>query len=260
LSEVYNATDPIEIAEGVFHLGVQDKPNSFNNIPYLIVDGDEGVVIDPGSAKPEFYEVVLTKLKKAIDLGKIKHLIVQHQDPDLCAALPLLEKIVSPDVKIYAPLEAQVLLQHYGTSAPVLPLDDDDILSFGNGRTLQFVMTPYAHFVGSMVTYDIKTKTVFSSDAFGGFTGECNLYVGENYPTQLTAFLGQYLGSKRALEYALKRLEKLAGDSGIEMVCPQHGSVIKKQLIPEYLEAAHGLYVGGEIDSLAAKHGIKLDD
>ncbi|MDH5541517.1 MAG: FprA family A-type flavoprotein [Nitrospinota bacterium] len=258
MKDTYNDSDAIEIAPGVYHLGVQDIPNSFNNIPYLIVDGGEAVVIDPGSAKPEFFNVVMKKIRGVIDMKKIKHIIVQHQDPDLCAAIPLIEKEVHPDVKVYAPLEAKVLVQHYGFTSPMVPLDDDDELTFGNDRTLQFIMTPYCHFVGSMVTYDFKTKSLFSSDAFGGFTGKSSLYVEVEYPAQLSAFLGQYLGSKKALEYALKRIEKLDDHYGIELICPQHGCLIPKGIIAAYIKAAHELHVGGEVDALAAKHGIKL--
>ncbi len=256
----YNKTDPIEVAPGVFHLGVQDEKNTFNNVPYLVVDGDEAVFIDPGSAKKEFHEIILTKAKKVIDLKKITHMIVQHQDPDLAAALPLFEPLISPDYEILAPLEAQVLVQHYGLQREVKPLDDGDTLTFGNGRTLVFAMVPYCHFVGNMVTYDIQTKTVFSSDAFGGFTPDNLLCADtENYPAQLTLFLGEYLGSKRALEYAIKRLELLDAESGIELICPQHGCVIPKELIPFYLEAGKNLQVGQQVDALAKKYGITLE-
>ena len=239
---------------------MQDRNNSFANIPYLLVDGNEAVLIDPGSAKPEFFAVALKKVHQVVDPRKIKHMIVQHQDPDLCAALPLFEKIVSPDVKIWAPLEAQILVQHYGCVRAVLPIDDGDTLTFGNGRTLVFAAIPYCHFIGTMVTYDVKTKTVFSSDAFGGFTGRTALYADEDYPVQLSTFLGQYLGSKRALVYALKRLEALNASHGIDLICPQHGCVIPKDQIPKYIKAAYDLEVGGEIDSLMAKHKIDLGE
>ncbi len=256
--ERYNPTQANLLAPGVYHLGVQDEKNSFANIPYLIIDGDEAVVIDPGSARPEFFNVVLNKIKGLIDPVKIKAMIVQHQDPDLCAALPLLEPLISPDYEILAPLEAQVLLQHYNTRKFVRPLNDGDTFTFGNNRTLVFAMTPYCHFVGSMVTYDVQTKVVFSSDAFGGFSADNELYAGENYPLQLSTFLGEYLGSKRALEYALKRLELLDRTHGINLICPQHGCVIPKNLIPAFIEAAHKLEVGGQVDGLAIKHGISL--
>jgi flavorubredoxin len=64
------------VADGIFHLGVQDSTNSFANIPYLITSGEEAVLIDPGSAKPEFFEVVLKKIKGVIDIKKIKYMIV----------------------------------------------------------------------------------------------------------------------------------------------------------------------------------------
>ena len=256
--EMYNERDAVEIAPGVFHLGVQDEKFSFSNIPYLVVDGNEAVLIDPGSAKPGFYEVILRKIKSVIDPKKIRHMVVQHQDPDLCAAMPLLEKLAHKDVELRAPLEAQILVQHYGCAHDVQPVDDGDALIFGEGRTLRFAMTPYCHFVGSMVTYDEKTKVLFSSDAFGGFTGGNELYAGEYYPLQLSTFLGHYLGSKRALEYALKRLEQLNETHGIELIAPQHGCLIKKEFIPIYFQAAYNLDVGGEIDRLAAKNGIRI--
>ena len=170
--ERYNNFEPNEIAPGVFHLGVQDEKNIFNNIPYIIVDGDEAIFIDPGSANKEFYEIVLTKAKAVIDLKKIKYMVVQHQDPDLCAALPLFEPLVSEDCKIIAPLEAEILINHYGITKEILSVDDGECITFGNGRKIDFYMTPYCHFVGSMVSYDAKTKILFSSDIFGGFTPE----------------------------------------------------------------------------------------
>ncbi len=231
-----------------------------SNVPYLVVDGGEAVFIDPGSARPEFFEVVQAKAKKVIDLKRITHMIVQHQDADLCAALPIFEKLVSPDCDIAAPLEANVMLRHYNTKKDIKTLNDGETLTFGNGRTLTFLMTPYCHFVGTMVTYDSQTKTVFSSDAFGGFTPDNRLYADtEFYPSQLTLFLGEYLGSKRALEYLIKRFELLDRESGIDLICPQHGCAIPKELIPVYLETAKNLKVGQQIDSLAKKYGITLD-
>lgn len=256
----YDQQNAIDLGNGVFHLGVADRDNSFANIPYLIVDGDEAVLIDPGSAKPSFHEVVLKKIKQVVDPKKIKYLIVQHQDPDLCAALPLFEKICHPEVKMMAPLEAQILIQHYGMLQKVTPVDDGETLTFGDGRTLVFAAIPYCHFVGTMVTYDVKTKYLFSSDAFGGFSGNNNLIADDDYPVQLSTFLGQYLGSKRALIYALRRVEALAASHGIEMICPQHGCLIPKDQIGTYIQAAYDLEVGGEIDSLAAKNKIDMSD
>jgi two-component system, cell cycle response regulator len=254
----YDDVSPVELAPGVFHLGVQDKRNSWANIPYLVVEGDEAALIDPGSAKPEFYSVVLQKLHRVINPKKVRYLVVQHQDPDLCAALPIFEKLAHPDVQIIAPLEASILVQHYGCSHSITPVDDGDEITIGGSRTLTFAMIPYVHFAGTMVSYDQKTKTVFSSDAFGGFTTSSDIYANEDYPELLGTFLGQYLGSKRALEYAVARIRKLQSTEGVDRICPQHGCVLPGDAVDAYLDAAGKLDVGGEVDRLAAKHSIEL--
>jgi len=255
----YGEDEAIELADGVFHLGVQDGANAFSNIPYLVVEGDEAAIIDPGSAKPEFFEVVLRKVRSVIDPKMIRTMIVQHQDPDLCAALPLLEPLVADEYEILAPLESQIMLQHYGTKKRTKPLDDGDTITLGGGRELVFAMTPYCHFVGSMVTYDRKTKTLFSSDIFGGFGADNVLYEDEGYAQRIAIFLGEYLGSEKAVRYAVRRLEQLAATEGIELVCPQHGCVIPGSRLPAYLDVMRELDVGGQVDALAKKHGLQLD-
>lgn len=255
----YNETDPVALADGVYHLGVPDQASFFANIPYLVVDGGEAVIIDPGSAKPAFHEVILRKARQVVDLKQIRYMVVQHQDPDLCAALPLFEPLVHDAYEICVPLEAAVLVQHYGMKKALRTLDDGDTLTFGDGRTLTFMMTPYCHFVGAMVTFDKQTGTVFSSDIFGGFSDDNRLYAGDNYIVQMSTFMGEYFGSGRALDYALKRLEKLDGEHGIERLCPQHGCVIGKGRIPACFKALRELETGGQVESLARKHGIVLD-
>jgi flavorubredoxin len=255
----YDDHTPVEVAPGVYHLGVKDEKNSWANIPYLIVEGDEAVIIDPGSAKPEFYSTVMRKVHAICDPRKIKYQVVQHQDPDLCAALPIFEKIIDPKAKVLTPVESLLLVQHYGLDCELQGVQDGESILLGGKRKISFFMTPYAHFIGTMVTYDHETRTLFTSDAFGGFTVGNNIEADDSYPEFLTTFLGQYLGSKRALEYALKRIEQLQDGPGVDRFCPQHGCVISKEQIPVYMAAAHGLKVGDEVDRLAKKNGIELN-
>ncbi|NCQ59438.1 MAG: hypothetical protein GW913_02065 [Myxococcales bacterium] len=48
----YNTDGPVEIAPGVYHLGVADSEHGWANIPYLVVEGEHAALIDPGSAGP----------------------------------------------------------------------------------------------------------------------------------------------------------------------------------------------------------------
>lgn len=255
----YNDKEPNHIKDGIYHLGVQDELNTFNNIPYLIIEDGVGVLIDPGSAKSEFYEVVKRKIESVIKWSDIKYIIVQHQDPDLCASLPLIEELVGSDCKFYAPLEAQILVQHYGVKRGINSIEDGDFLKISDRRELRFYATPYCHFVGSIITYDSCSKVLFSSDIFGGFTEDNRLFADrENYPTQLTIFTGEYLGSKRAFEYALKRIEQICKVDGISYICPQHGTIIPSDLIQLFLETAESIEVGQQVNYLAKKYKIDL--
>ncbi|MCP5005536.1 MAG: hypothetical protein GY941_16600, partial [Planctomycetes bacterium] len=182
---------------------------------------------------------VREKVCSVVEPERINHIVVHHQDPDLCAAIPLFEEIVASDVKVIAPSRAAIFLRYYGTESEVTPVEDGETLTLKSGRILTFVHTPYVHFAGSMVTYDVKTKTVFSSDIFAGISLDWNLYANEYYIDAFKAFSEPYLASKEALDSALDKLETVE----IERICPQHGSIIDKD-IEKYFEAARKLKVG----------------
>ncbi len=227
--------------EDIYWIGFGDPEAGFSNNPYLIVDGDEAVLIDPGSRADEHYSIVKRKVEEVVDPKKIKYMIVHHQDPDLCASLPLFEEIVSPDVKIIAQVRTSLFVPYYGTKREIIAVDDGDTLELSSGRKLVFVTTPYVHFAGSMVTYDTKTKTLFSSDIFAAFSLNWTLYADENeyYIEAFKAFTEPYIGCKKPLLSALEKASKVP----IERICPQHGSIIDKD-IEKYIEAAKNLDVG----------------
>ena len=241
--ENYNPKHAVLVrgTEDIYWVGFGDSEAGFSNNPYLIVDRDEAVLIDPGSRADEHYNTVKRKVEEVIDPKKIKYMIVNHQDPDLCASLPLFEEIVSPEVKIIAQLRTSLFVPYYGTKSEIITVDDGDIFKLKSGRELIFVTTPYVHFAGAMVTYDTKTKTLFSSDIFAAFSINWTLYADENeyYIEAFKAFTEPYIGCKKPLLSALEKISKIP----IERICPQHGSIIDND-IEKYIETAKNLDVG----------------
>lgn len=235
----YDETKAHKITDGIYWVGFADRSAGFSNNPYILDDGDDVILIDPGSRAPEHFSVVREKVCSVVDPKRINYIIVHHQDPDLCASIPLFEEIVNQNVKVIAPSRAAIFMRYYGTESEVVPVEDGETFILKSGRVLTFVHTPYVHFAGSMVTYDAMTKTVFSSDIFGAFSIDWNLYANEYYLEAFKAFTEPYLGSKVALDSALDKLETME----IERICPQHGSIIEKD-IGKYIEAARKLEVG----------------
>lgn len=102
----YNSIDyerPVEIADGVYWVGFFDKQTGLHCNPYLIVDGNEAIVIDGGS-RPDFATVMMKILQTGISPNQIQGLVYQHYDPDLCGSLPNFEDMIkSEDLQIICP-------------------------------------------------------------------------------------------------------------------------------------------------------------
>ena len=114
---------PMEIAKGVYWVGFADSKVGLHCNPYLIVDGDEAVLIDSGS-RDEFSTVMLKILRTGIDPGKIKRLIYQHFDPDLCGNIPHFEAVINNnDLKIISHKENNVFINYYSSKSPKLCIE-----------------------------------------------------------------------------------------------------------------------------------------
>ena len=237
-----NYKEYVEIAEGVYWVGFFDERAGLHCNPYLIVDGGEAVLIDSGS-REDFSTVMLKVMRTGTIPGQIKRLIYQHYDPDLCGNIPHIETLInSRDLKIISHYENNIFINYYSMQSPKLCIEQMGFhYEFGNGRRLEFIRTPHSHSPGSFVTYDTKTKILFSSDIFGSYDHDWDLYtlIGSQCmdcePEMIcpvTHRLCQIKGimnfhkrtmpSKRALRYALERIEEL----DISMIAPQHGSIL----------------------------------
>lgn len=233
---------PVEIEEGIYWVGYSDENRGLHCNPYLIIEGDEAVLIDGGN-REDFSSVMLKILRTGLRPSQITRLIYQHYDPDLCGSLPQLEAIIkSDDLKIISHEENNMFIHYYSPKTEKLDFRDlDNHYDFATGRRLEFYATPYCHQPGSFVTYDRKTKTLFSSDLFGSFDNQWTLKLELNQACRecqdlkncrinldicpiegMVKFHRKLIPSNRALDHTLNIIEKL----DIERIAPQHGSII----------------------------------
>lgn len=219
---------PIEIEKGVYWVGYNFE-TIFRTNPYLIVDGEEGVLIDPGSMFD--FEIVRDKIKDIIPLHKIRHIILHHQDPDLCGSTAAFELISGKNIHIYNPKRSSYFMKFYGIKNPINAIDENGYeLILNSGRVLKFFMTPYCHSPGAMITFDEKSGSVFTSDIFGAFNKKWRLYadeVGEELHLEtIRNFMEPFMGSREAMMNVVDILNKLP----INKICPQHGSIIRTDI------------------------------
>ncbi len=238
---IISTPSPIEIATGVFWVGASGQSAPLNCNPYLILDGDEGVLIDPGS--PLDFDAVLANVKSLIAIEKLRYIVLQHQDPDFCAATPLFEQAGFVG-QLATHWRAAHLIKYYGVASSFYLVNEHNWeLSFGNNRKIMFVLTPYLHFPGAIATYDPVSRVLFSSDLFGAFADHCPLFAdewpGQNYQEAMQSFHEHYMPSNALLRPVMENLAHF----DIACIAPQHGSVIR-QGIAEHIGILRELECG----------------
>jgi diguanylate cyclase (GGDEF)-like protein len=210
--------------------------------PYLLVDGDEAVLFDPGSALDA--KEVIASVASVLPLEKVRHVVLHHQDPDLAAALPYMEA-AGMTFAIVTHWRTWSLLRFYGISSPGYLVDEHGYtLRLESGRTLQFIPTPYLHFPGAIATYDRQTKFLLSSDLFGAFSERWSLFADEGYMEAMKRFHEHYMPSNEILRPTMELISCL----DLAAILPQHGSIIRGN-IPSYIDALKNLECGLALDS-----------
>ncbi len=132
---------------------------------YLIVDGDDGYLLDPGGyhVYARAFESALAHVKP----NQIEGIFLSHQDPDTCVSLvSWLE--VAPTATVYVSSLWERFIPHLALPVdPVLqPLPDHGgSLKLPSGSELKFIPAHFVHSPGNFMVYDEKSKILFSGDA-----------------------------------------------------------------------------------------------
>ena len=260
----FDYSKPIEIAQGIYWLGFVDKAHDLYSNPYIIIEGDEAIVIDGGN-RPDFSTVMTKILQTGFAPSAITRLIYQHYDPDLCGSIPDFEEIIDRnDLKIISHNANHAFIKYYSVLSELQCIEELNFeFTFKTGRRLRFIRTPYAHCQGSFITYDEKTQTLFSSDIFGSYDKEWNLYLElfDNciacdsylkcpldkhcYVSGIIDFNKSMMPSDKALQYALERIKILS----LKRIAPQHGSLIEGEkntkILLSIMEKLRGVGIDG---------------
>ena len=210
---------------------------------YLIKDGNKAWVIDPGEA------AVFDKIKAAVEsivpLTQLDGLIVCHSDPDVCASMTEWLKLF-PKLKIYATHRTNVILPHYGIrDYDFVDVTLNDELTLPSGGILKFIESPFLHFPGAMVTFDSVSRSLFSGDIWAALTTDWTLVVKdmEAHKDKMDLFHKGYMASNLAARGFVNRIEHLP----IEVIFPQHGSIITQPFVGDALNYMRNLRCGTDL-------------
>jgi len=235
-------TQAIEIAKNIFWVGMYLKDDPFQCHPYFIENSNESILIDPGSMLE--FDAIIKKIKSISSMDAIKYIILHHQDPDLAASVPAIEKLINRDDLLIVTHSRMVpLIKHYMIQSDYYEIDKCNLKLDSNNLHLEFLTTPYCHSPGAFVTYEPLTKTLFSGDIFGGIEESWEFYARDDYFEKARQFHAEYMPSRDIFNYALTKIESL----DMNLIAPQHGSIIEKKriapLIVQMKKLECGLYI-----------------
>ena len=133
-----------------------------------VIAADKVAVIDPPGES--FSQIFLDALQQRLDITTLDYIIVGHVNPNRAATLKrLLEQI--PDVTLICSnpgaKSLELALPDQPLNIQIMKGGDDDRLDLGQGHQLQFVPTPTPRYPAELLTYDPKTRILYSDKFFG---------------------------------------------------------------------------------------------
>jgi flavorubredoxin len=243
-----NYEDAVMITDDIYWVGFYDQGANLHCNPYLLIDEQDVILIDPGSIP--YFPKIMRKVIDLVDPEIITAVIISHQDPDVCGNLAVLEEVIDrPDTKIIAHTNTIRLIRHYGLKSQYYAADEHGYrYTLKSGRVLQFLHTPYLHSPGAIMTYDVNSKSLFTSDVFGAISNNWSLFASMDDLEPMKLWHQAYMPSNSLLRGCMNRLEKME----IQRLLPQHGSVFKADDITAAIEFLKHLPCGLDLNNQLA--------
>lgn len=223
---------------------VSDEAEAVQANQFLIVDNDEGVIIDPGG-NMTFNELNLT-MRKYIAPSRLDYILASHADPDIIASLDRW-MTATPAKLVISNLWAR-FAPHFckvgKTEDRIVGVPDSGArLKFGKTE-LWILPAHFLHSEGNFHYYDPVSKILFTGDLgvsmLNGQDCARPLKSLSPMPQGMEKFHARYMVSNKILRLWVQMVRGLE----ISMLVPQHGAPLVGDAIGQLLQWLEGLACG----------------
>lgn len=219
---------------------------------HLIVDGDAGMILDPGGHK--VFGRASAETAGLLKTAKLRYVFMSHQDPDILAAAN--GWLMTTDADAYISALWIRFVPHFGldelVSHRLKPIPDEgQELTLGS-TTLLIVPAHFLHSEGNFQVYDPVSRILYS--------GDLGASLGMDYQevTDFDAHLRYMEGFHRRYMTSGKVMKAWAAmvrGLDIEMIAPQHGAFFSgKAMVERFISWCEGLDCG--IDLILDKYRL----
>ncbi len=226
---------------------------------FLIVDHEEGVILDPGGNMT--YNGLSLTMRKYIAPEHLDYIIASHADPDIIASLD--RWMTSTQAKLVISQLWARFAPHFckigKTDDRIIAIPDEGgRLSFGKTQ-LWLLPAHFMHAEGNFQFYDPVSKILFSGDLGASLVSgsKAAQFITDlnPMPPGMEAFHRRYMVSNKILKLWVSMVRGL----DIAMIVPQHGSPIKGAAIGQLLDWLDNLYCGIDLMGTAQYQIPQLD-
>jgi len=212
---------------------------------HLIIDSNEGLILDPGGHK--VYNKVLSETTSVLKGGNLRYLFLSHQDPDIVAATN--GWLMTTDAEAYVSDLWVRFVPHFGLDRLVesrlhgIP-DEGMMLELG-GMELMILPAHFLHSCGNFQIYDPVSKILYSGDLGASIGMEYDVVSDfDAHLTHMAGFHRRYM----ACNAVLKAWAKMARRLDIELIAPQHGAMFKgKEMVNRFIDWLDDLQCGVDL-------------
>lgn len=222
---------------------------------HLIIDGDEGLILDPGGHK--VYSKVLAATLSALKRAKLRYIFLSHQDPDIVAAVN--GWLMTTDAVAYVSQLWIRFVPHFGLDRLVQdrlrPIPDEGLrLPMGRGELI-LLPAHFLHSCGNFHVYDPASKILYSGDLGASIGDGLDAHAPvTDFDAHIPLMLGfhrRYMQSNRAL----RAWTAMARTLDVETIAPQHGSMfVGKAMVERFYDWCDNLDCG--IDVMASIYQV----
>ena len=223
----------MNVRENIYNVGVNDYEIDLFEGQYWVENGmaynsylikDEKIAVLDAVDKC-CGEKWLENIKSVIGDSEPDYFVVHHMEPDHSANINLFMDTYKSAKIVSSSKSFGMMKQFFGTDYAdrQIVVGEGDTLELGE-NTLTFIAAPMVHWPEVIVSYESKTKTLFSADGFGKFgTTDAD----EDWACEARRYYFGIVGKFGAQVQAL--LKKAAG-LDIKTICPLHGPVLTENL------------------------------
>lgn len=223
---------------------VPEAAEAVQSNQFLIVDHDEGLVLEPGGNLT--YNELSLAMRKYVEPHDLDYILASHADPDIIASMDRwmtgtqAKLVISQLWSRFAPHFCKIA----NTEERIIPVPDEGG-RLRYGRTdLWLLPAHFMHAEGNFQFYDPVSKILFSGDLGVSLVSSAKashfFTTLDHIPATMDAFHRRYMVSNKILKLWVHMVRQLE----ITMIAPQHGAPIVGEAIGQLLDWLDGLACG----------------